>query len=284
MLLALLFLKISSSMNTTPRIFFSGVDHADHLALLHQEQAAAMINARSACQPTLLRAYRTYPSVPIVLDSGAYQGCTDVAAYRDVIETVGERCVWVANLDRIGDPILSQRHFESLFATLSSEHLRSKVLWIYQHGSLSELADVARRRKHIGVGGMIPIMKRKGVERTWRILRTIGEVLQEAQATAHVFGIGNKYLLSQLHHEPWFASADSSKWLIGYRAQAVIRADRGDSCHASKLGLRLSRKECSVNNVRVMAEWVRPASPVDQLTLPFSEVAMSEDNRCFLEA
>ena len=61
---------------------------------------------------------------------------------------------------------------------------------------------------------------------------------------------------------------------------SYTRVDIGELCH----DYQLSPTKAAQLNVRVMGEWVRPASPIDQLVLPFSEAAMPEDDRCFLEA
>ena len=58
-----------------------------------------MVNALDACQPRLLEAYGHFPTLPLSLDSGAFQGNTNLDGYC----RVGERFVWVANLDVIGD-------------------------------------------------------------------------------------------------------------------------------------------------------------------------------------
>src|SRR5712692_2384757 len=50
------------------------------------QRLAGMVNALDACQPKLLAAYDRFPTLPLYLDSGAFQGNTDVGGYRRVIE------------------------------------------------------------------------------------------------------------------------------------------------------------------------------------------------------
>ena len=86
--------------------------------------------------------------------------------------------------------------------------LRSKILWIYQGGKLADLKAQARDHPLVGIGGCVLRMLRDGVEATLAWLMRIGEVLAGVGAKAHVFGVGNKLMLSGLCEQPWLASLD----------------------------------------------------------------------------
>ena len=98
-------------------------------------------------------------------------------------------------------------------------------------------------------------MLRDGVEATLAWLMRIGEVLAGVGAKAHVFGVGNKPMLSRLCEQTWLASLDSSKWLIAYRAHAVLLPS-GECMRATEM----SRRECAARNIRVIESWLRPSS------------------------
>ena len=105
-------------------------------------------------------------------------------------------------------------------------------------------------------------MLRDGVEATLAWLMRIGEVLAGAGAKAHVFGVGNKAILSRLCEQPWLASLDSSKWLIAYRAHAMLLPS-GECIRATEL----SRRECAAMNIRVIESWLRPSQEIEPSAL-----------------
>ena len=225
-----------------------------------------MVNALDACQPKLLAAYDRFPTLPLYLDSGAFQGNTDVGGYRKVIERIGERFVWVANLDSIGNAHTSNANYRALTHALPP-HLADKVLWIYQGGCLKDLAAHAHERPIVGIGGVVPIIVDEGLDAAHTYVKRVGEVVQEAGSHAHLFGVGSPYLLQALNRETWMASVDTSKWLLGYKAQELLLAS-GQHCSATQLGLRLSRAECAANNIRVLREWISSdLSPQPMLSL-----------------
>ena len=240
-----------------PTLICSGVNRPDVLALLARERVAGMVNASVACQPVLLEAYERYNEVPLYLDSGAFQGKMDLETYRKIVERVGERFTWVANLDVIGDPCQSDENYTRLVKTLPPG-LREKVLWVYQGGCLRELTTRARELRRVGIGGLVRMMEEQGIDAVLAYLKKVGVVLAQEGATGHTFGCGSASVLQAICAEAWFASTDTSKWLIGYRAQELLLAN-GEYRSATGLGLRLSRAECAANNIRVLQEWVDPS-------------------------
>jgi hypothetical protein len=128
-----------------PTLICSDVNHPELLALLSQEGVAGMVNTASACQPRLLATYDRFPTVPLYLDSGAFQDNRDLRGNRQVIERFG----WVANPDVTSDAGKSDANYRALTHALRP-HLADKILWVYQGGPLTDLADIARERKLVG--------------------------------------------------------------------------------------------------------------------------------------
>jgi hypothetical protein len=135
--------------------------------------------------------------------------------------------------------------------------LREKVLWVYQGGDIRELARQAQERKIVGIGGIVRMLEEQDAERVLTYLITLGEVLQEAGAQAHIFGLGSPYLLNVLRGTPWFGSFDTSKWLLAYKAHAIL-LENGECRGMRQLGLRLTNRECASNNIRVLKGWADP--------------------------
>jgi hypothetical protein len=248
-------------------IFYSGVDRPDLLSLLVAEKAAGMINANYARHPRLQQAYSRPLPIPLVLDSYKFQN--DISRYTEIILQVGMHFRWMSNLDVIGNQRVSDQHFEYLQAHLPA-HLAQKILWVFQPGgSLHELEDMARHRHLIGIGGLVPLLKRQEHEAVLRYLFSVGERLQSVGAQAHVFGLSSPSIIFRIRHCLWLASIDSSKWLIAYRASKVVRTNGTGQCRASELGLCLTPQEMAANNIRVMRFWL--LAPSVQLPL-FEEI------------
>jgi hypothetical protein len=263
----------------TATFYFSGVDRAEHLSLLAQEHAAGMINANVVLQPSLYKAYMsTYMSVPLVLDSGAFQGNSDIVAYADLLEQIGHRFQWVSNLDAIMQPAIGDRNFSYLQDHLSPA-LRDKVLWIYQPGgSFVDMICFARSRGIIGIGGLVALLKQRGIQSVLIHLFTIGNILRDIGAKAHVFGISSPQILFQIRSEPWLASIDSSKWIkAAYQAGEVVREDGTHQVNVRNLGLRLTPREIAANNVRVMRFWLLPRRVLQTLLLDMEEEVVVEE-------
>jgi hypothetical protein len=260
-----------------PTFYFSGVNRPDLLSLLAEQQAAGMVNAAWACQPQVVAAYRRFPQVQLALDCNAIQRLRHgqqararrityrleeaLDTYARVIAEVGWRFEWVSSYDVIGDQRLTNWCYEQLLKRLAGmPSLASRVLWIYQHGSLDELKGMARRLKRVGIGGMVPILQRAGVSSFLDAITPIGQVLLEAGAQAHIYGVSDAQALASLASQQWFGSADGSTWLIAYRAMALLQAS-GERVKATRLGLRLTRRAIAANNIAVTQEWINPHSP-----------------------
>ncbi len=260
-----------------PTFFYSGINRPDLLELLAEHQAAGLVNARCACEPRLVEAYSRFPHVRLALDcdarqrylrrkqngrerSSAYQLDETLDRYAEIIAGVGQHFVWASCYDQIGDQKFTSWCYDRLVERLADSSLASRVQWIYQQGDLAELEERARSLKHIGIGGMVPLLQQRGVPSLLRALAPIAEVLTHVGAQAHIYGLSDAYALSLLSAEPWFASADSAAWLIAYRAGELLQAS-GGQVNATQLGLRLSRREIASNNLRVIQEWIDPTRP-----------------------
>ncbi len=256
--------------------FFSGVNRPDILELLAEQRAAGMVNARCACEPRLVKSYARFPHVKLALDcdarqrylsqrrgrdrSVAYQLDANIDQYASVISRVGKRFVWASCYDIIGDQKGTTWGYQRLVARLADPDLSARIRWIYQLGSLSELEEMAEELKQVGIGGMVPLLQKQGVSAFLRVLAPIAEVLVRVGAQAHIYGLSDAYALSLLATQGWFASADSATWLMAYRAGSLLRAN-GEQINATRLGLRLSRREIASNNIRVIQEWIDPTQP-----------------------
>lgn len=234
------------------KYYFSGIDRPQFIELLAREGAAGMVNAKQALQPAMLEAYLRWPDVSLVLDSGAFQGNIDLAGYAEVIRRIGERFLWFANLDVIGDQAKSDLNWSSLC------EIGLEPLWVYQVEGGKDLEYLKRQAyalKFIGVGGLVPVIKR-GVTKASELVGNIGEVLRSVGATAHFFGVGSPVILREYSNKPWFSSADSQAWLSGFKAQELIRED-GARVSSTGFGLRLTKSECAAQNVRQIHGWMQ---------------------------
>ena len=106
----------------------------------------------------------------------------------------------------------------------------------------------AEQLRFVGVGGLVPIVKRS-VSEAQDLIGAIGSQLFAAGARAHFFGIGSPVVLSSFAAYPWFSSADSQSWLCGFKALEMIRQD-GSRMKTERFGLALTGEECAAQNIR----------------------------------
>jgi hypothetical protein len=241
--------------------YFSGIDRTAFFQLLANEGAAGMVNATVATQPAMKASYERWPEVPMVLDSGAFQGLNDVVTYAEIVHEIGDRFRWVANLDVVGDQQASDRNWLRLF-----DDLDVRALWIYQVEGGKDLGHVRRwiecrsgAGPMIGVGGLVPVIKRDLTE-ALRLIERIGQVLQP-WSKAHFFGVGSPIILREFGKEPWFASADSQSWLCGFKALELL-THSGSRLKTGAAGLELTREECAAQNIRQIHTWMRGGKPM----------------------
>lgn len=245
--------------------YYSGVNRPALLEVLARQKASGMVNALYAGQRALLEAYARYPEVNLVMDSGACQGYRDVEAYARLIRKIGARMVWCANVDVLHNQTQSNEHYQRLRQLLSGdEGVRDKVLWVYQcqsrgggwnkQGDLEALRRVLEQQRSIGIGGFLSVLERDLTE-AQELLGTIGDVLNESGAQAHVFGLGNYALLLFATTQRWFRSADSTKWLQGLSSHTLLTTD---GKYSSARKLTFSGIQCAEQNVGAMQTWLQP--------------------------
>lgn len=244
--------------------YYSGVNKPVLLEVLARKSASGMVNALYAGQRALLEAYTRYPEVGLTLDSGAYQGYRDVEAYARLIRKIGARMQWCASMDVLHNQRQSDEQYQRLLRLLvDDEGMRSKILWIYQcqsrgdgwyqQGDLDALRRALDQHRYIGIGGIVSVLTRDPAL-AQDLLGSIGDVLDRADAQAHVFGLGNFALLSYACTQRWFRSADSTKWLQGLSSRRLLTTD-GKYFSARKL--TFTGLECAAQNVGAMQTWFR---------------------------
>jgi hypothetical protein len=245
--------------------YYSGVNKPALLEVLARKSASGMVNALYAGQRALLEAYERYPGVSLALDSGAYQGYCDVEGYARLIRKIGVRMTWCASMDALHNQRRSDEQYQRLMRLLADdENIRGKILWIYQcqsrgdqwnrQGDLDALRRATEKHRCIGIGGLVSVLSRDPAE-AQDLLGTIGNVLDEADAQAHVFGLGNFALLLFACAQRWFRSADSTRWLQGLSSRTLLTTD-GKTISAHKL--TFTGLQCAEQNVGAMQTWFRP--------------------------
>jgi len=253
--------------------YYSGVNKPALLEVLNRKSASGMVNACYAGQRALLEAYERYPRVSLVLDSGAVQGYNNVEAYARLIRKIGARMVWCASMDVLHNQWQSDEQYQRLMQLLAEDDFeRSKILWIYQcqsrgnawnrRGDLDALRKALDQHRYVGIGGFVSVLIRNPTE-AQDLLGTLGEVLDRADAQAHVFGLGSFPLLVLACAERWFRSADSTRWLQGLSSRTLFTTD-GTCISARKL--TFTGLQCAEQNVGTIQTWLQPGA-MRQLSL-----------------
>ena len=238
-----------------PYYFHSGVNRPDLVSLLDEQHRWGWSTYMSSDNRDCRMRSHAIPRFPSSWISG-FRHIIPVDRYVRLIEEYGHRFQWIASLDVLFDQRASDEHYSYLCSHLPSHALRAKVLWVYQGGSLYELRARARDAALIGIGGSVVRLVRQGVAATLHWLHQIGDVLMSVgTASAHIFGIGNKTMLTHLCHEPWVWGFDSSRWLLAYRARLQLLPSG-----ASIRVLGSSKRDCAAKNIRVIERWINPFS------------------------
>jgi hypothetical protein len=250
---------------SAPRLYFSGVDRAEHLRILSQEGGAGMISADVARSPSLLAAVRAYPDVPLVVDSKWRKSCSfgeyaDLLAYLD--SSLPGRFAWYASYD-VACQEASDTYYNELIRRLP--YLHAKILWIFRltwgtrEERLRQVERLYQARKTwqpVGLGGLVPILRRSTGE-ALQLLQEVGEVLGELSLPTHGLGVSSPDVLFWLRTQPWLESVDSSRWLVAWRGREVALLD-GTQRRVADLSLPLTAEECARINIRAMQGWLNP--------------------------
>ena len=252
--------------------FFSGIDKPVLLKVLAKCRASGMVNALSAGQPKLRQAYERWNQVELALDSSACQGNRNVERYALLAKALSPRMTFCSNLDVMHNQYMSDQHFQHLSHRLANdEEARRKLLWVYQcqsrgafwHplGDLDALKRALEQHTMVGIGGLVSVLERD-LLKAHDLLWTLGAILSEAGAQAHIFGLGNYPLIRWCVTQPWFRSADSTRWLYGLKSRTLLTRD-GQTLDGKKL--LFSGLQCAQNNIRATQEWMQPGSSVSPL-------------------
>lgn len=169
---------------------------------------------------------------------------------------------WISSLDRLHDQKTSDEQYQQLCYLLADDvQARSKLVWIYQtqsrgdhwhpEGDLELLKRALDTHRFVGLGGMLSVIERD-ILRAQDILGIIGEILDEAGAEAHVFGVGNYPLLTYCLLQRWFRSADSARWIQGLRSRTLLTLD-GNVMSGKKLSF--TGLQCAEQNVASVLAW-----------------------------
>jgi hypothetical protein len=168
-------------------------------------------------------------------------------------------------MDILHNQQASDEHYQRLRRLLADEEeVRDKLLWIYQcqsrgkswhrRGDLDTLRRAVERSRFVGIGGLVSVLERD-LSEAQDILGALGEVLDQADAQAHVFGLGNFALLLFAQTQRWFRSADSARWLQGLSSRTLLTTD-GKVISARTL--TFTGMQCAEQNVAAMQAWLQP--------------------------
>lgn len=254
---------------------FSGVNTPDLLALLARKNASGMVNAVWAGQRAMVEAYTRYSSVPLVLDSGACQGYTNVEAYARLIRRIGPRMLWCSSMDVLHCQQKSDEQYQRLCALLADDQdLCTKIVWVYQcqsygadwnrQGDLDALKRALEIHRFVAIGGLVSVIERS-INEAQDLLGELGEVLTHAEASAHLFGIGSFALLTFCAVQRWFRSADSARWILAGAARKLLTTE---GKYISARTLTFDRLACIGQNIGAMQAWLEPALPRQVFLFP----------------
>lgn len=245
--------------------YHSGASREDLFDILNKERARGLITVEEALRSSVQKCLRSYPNVPIALDTGfsltANHQCPKPGpdTYERLLHKLGDRFDWYTTADYGG--AMGQASTDANTHMLRQRGF--KPMWVYQIGCekppehILDRTDFALGRGQrglIGIGGLVPLLQRRQLGAVREKIEACAEHLNAAGLKAHFFGLGSPSILSDYADEPWFASADSMRWLTGYRARLIYTED-GEDIRAQDTGLLISRKECTRINVRAINRW-----------------------------
>lgn len=235
--------------------YFSGIQKRETAEVLTRVNAAGMIsrldysaNLMAACPGRL------------VMDSGAFTAPLsdqDIQKYADLIISLGDRCEWYANADKIGDQAASNRNYDFLLSCLP-QNLHDRILWVYQRrASLDYLRAGLRQHKRVGIGGLVPLFLMPDKTLARHTLQKIAAICQEAEAEPHYFGLGVASFIAILHDYHESFSVDNTTWLIGAKYGLLVN-DRGQQKPPAP-EYDFDKESLLRQNIRSMRKWVEVA-------------------------
>lgn len=237
-----------------PDFYFSGIEKAATAQILVKEAASGMMS-QLLYRESLIAACQ---DITLVMDSGAYTKAltkADIEAYAAIISRLGKRCVWYANADKIGDQEQSNQNYAYL-CSLLPEHLRARILWIYQVSApISYLHQALLQHQRIGIGGLVPLFQSPDRTLAYRKLREIAALIAKTDVLPHYFGVSIPQAVQELHGYHRAFTVDSTTWLIGGKYGLLV--DRGGKQRPQKeLGYDFTTEELLRQNVRTIKKWM----------------------------
>jgi hypothetical protein len=238
-------------------IYFSGVDRPEYVDVLAQERAAGMISVENWTQSLLDALDKT--STPHVVDSGSFNpklSLLTVEYYAQFIKSRGNAAQWYATSDTLRNQCETDLDYAYILRLLP-EHCHDLLLWIWQYGSdMNSLHRGLEKHKHIGVGGLVPLLK-YGQRKAEDIILSLADIIEQYHAIPHYFGVGSANIVKALSgmHEDF--SVDSTLWLVGAKYEEVIDRD-GRRYKANAAGLDWPKDALLRQNIRQMKKWILP--------------------------
>jgi hypothetical protein len=185
---------------------------------------------------------------PIYLDSGAFQGRTDLDVYCDTLDAFEGVVEWYANLDVIGDPDASEENYREL------RRRGYNPIWVAQPGvSDARICKHSKESLLIGIGGLVGAEPAEQVRR----IRHVCEIAGAHDTQVHAFGVTSPSVLIRLADVPELASVDASTWLNGYRFGKAL-TESGEQIPFAERGLsHFDDAHITEANARQCMAWVR---------------------------
>jgi hypothetical protein len=156
--------------------------------------------------------------VRVFADSGGFTAETkgvdiDIAHYCKWIEDNTEHLECYANLDVIGNQVLTRRNQD-----IMEEMCLSPIPVFHVGSGLKEFRRLCEKYDYIAIGGMVPYMKR--LKDIYPFLQKIFDIAGGKKL--HGFGCTN---FKAVFDFPWY-SVDSATWLVGIRYGEVPIFDK----------------------------------------------------------
>lgn len=234
--------------------FFSGIEKSATAAVLIKESAAGMMSQLLYRENLLTDC----GSIPLVMDSGAFTKeltMRDIEKYASIIQKLGDRCIWYANADCIGNQEKSNENYKFLCSLLSPD-MQERVLWVYQVSApISYLYQGLQEHKRIGIGGLVPIFRSPNKSAAYYLLRQLATIIAEYDADPHYFGLSAYEACLKLRDYHRRFSVDSTTWLDGVKYGLLIDK-KGKQVSASEMGYDFTNEALLSQNVRTMRKWV----------------------------
>jgi hypothetical protein len=237
-------------------LYFSGIEKAATAQVLAEVGAAGMMN-RLQYSESLMAACDDCHLQNLVMDCGSFTRPLtpeEIVDYSLLIQRLGDRFIWYANPDVIGNQEQSYINYRYLLSLLP-EGLHDRVLYIYQYGAdLSYLYQALEQHQRIGIGGLVPLIQSDRIK-ALHVIVQLADIIARYGVTPHFFGLSTLSIIDALHNHLSDYSVDSTTWLAGSRYGLLINS-RGQQHAARELGYDFDRDSILKQNIRTMRKWV----------------------------